>query len=356
LPLEESTLAQRLQDAGYATAIVGKWHLGHFRSEYLPTRRGFDYQYGHYKGAIHYLTHERDRGFEWHENDKASRDEGYSTRLLGDAAAEFISANAGQKPFFLYVPFNAVHAPHQAPKKYLERYAHLRRPRRQYAAMLTAMDDAVGKIAGAVERAGVRQNTLFIFSSDNGGPRPGVVTDNGEFRAGKGTLYEGGVRVAAFTTWDGHITAGSKITEPIHIVDWYPTLLKLCGAPNVDQQLPLDGLDIWPTLTQGRPTPHDAILLNTTPNTGAIRMGQWKLVVKRAEEDSDGGQARKLKNASIELFDVVNDPYETTDLAEKYPDRVEQLQSRLDEFAKQAAPPKSRPKPSGFVSPAVWGE
>ena len=116
LPLEETTLAQRLKDAGYATAIVGKWHLGHFRPEYLPTRRGFDYQYGHYNGSIDYFTHERDGGFDWHENDKVSRDEGYSTQLLGDAAAKFVAANAGQTPFFLYVPFNAVHAPHQAPK------------------------------------------------------------------------------------------------------------------------------------------------------------------------------------------------------------------------------------------------
>jgi arylsulfatase A-like enzyme len=356
LPLDETTLAQRLKDAGYATAIVGKWHLGHFRPEYLPTRRGFDYQYGHYNGAIDYFTHERDGGFDWHENDKASRDEGYSTRLLGDAAVKFIATSAGQKPFFLYVPFNAVHAPHQAPKRYLERYAHLRRPRRQYAAMLTAMDDAVGKIVGAVEKAGARQNTLFIFSSDNGGPRPGVVTDNGKFRAGKGTLYEGGVRVAAFATWDGHITASNKITEPIHIVDWYPTLLKLCGAPANEQQLPLDGLDIWPTLTQGKPTPHDAILLNTTPSTGAIRAGQWKLVVKTAEDDSDGGPARRLNNASIELFDLNKDPYEKINLAEKNPEKVKQLQARLGELASQAVPPKSKPKPGNFASPKVWGE
>jgi arylsulfatase A-like enzyme len=218
------------------------------------------------------------------------------------------------------------------------------------------MDDAVGKIVDAVEKAGARQNTLFIFSSDNGGPRPGVVTDNGKSRAGKGTLYEGGVRVAAFATWDGHIGAGSKITEPIHIVDWYPTLLKLCGAPAHEQQLPLDGLDIWPTLTEGKPTPHDAILLNTTPNTGAIRMGQWKLVVKTAEDDSDGGPPRRLDGASIELFDLASDPYESTNLAENNSEKVKQLQARLEEFAKQAVSPKSRPKPRSFISPKVWGE
>jgi arylsulfatase A-like enzyme len=356
LPLEERTLAQQLQDAGYATAIVGKWHLGHFRPEYLPTRRGFDQQYGHYNGAIDYFTHMRDGGFDWHKNDKVNRDEGYSTQLVGEAAAEFLALNAGIKPFFLYVPFNAVHAPLQAPKEYLEKYSHLARPRRQYAAMLTAMDDAVGKIVAAVERAGARQNTLVIFSSDNGGPRPGVVTDNGKFRAGKGTLYEGGVRVAAFATWEGHIPAGSKTSEPIHIVDWYPTLLKLCGAQDDKQQPHIDGRNIWPTLTEGKPTPHDAILINTTPSAGAIRMGQWKLIVRSAEDDADGGPARKLAGAPTELFDLAVDPNETTNLAEKHPDRVAQLRARLDEYARQASPPKSTPKPANFVTPAVWGE
>ncbi len=356
LPLEEQTLAERLHDAGYATAIVGKWHLGHVRPEYLPTRRGFDHQYGHYNGAIDYFTHIRDGGFDWHQDDKVNRDEGYSTQLLGEAAARFVAANAGKKPFFLYVPFNAVHAPLQAPKEYLQQYSHFTRPRRQYAAMLTAMDDAVGKIVDAVEKAGVRQNTLIIFSSDNGGPRPGVVTDNGKFRAGKGTLYEGGVRVAAFATWDGHIPAGAKITEPMHIVDWYPTLIKLCGAPANPQQPNLDGRDIWPTLTQGKSTPHDAILLNTTPSNGAIRMGQWKLIVRTAEDDADGGPKRKLNGPPTELFDLAADPYEMTNLAEKHPDKIAQLQAQLNDFARQASPPKSKPKSADFVTPAVWGE
>jgi arylsulfatase A-like enzyme len=354
LPLEEVTLAQRLKEAGYATAIVGKWHLGHFERKYLPTRRGFDHQYGHYNGAIDYFTHERDGGFDWHRDDEVSRDEGYSTQLLGEAAARFVAEHAGKRPFFLYVPFNAVHAPHQAPDEYLQQYRSLRRPRRQYAAMLTAMDDAVGKIVDAVEQAGVRDNTLFVFSSDNGGPRPGVVTDNGKFRAGKGTLYEGGVRVAAFATWDGHINAGSRILEPMHIVDWYPTLLKLCGA-DAGQSLPLDGRDIWPTITEGKPSPHGAILLNTTPNTGAIRMGEWKLIIKSGN-DGDGGRVEKLAEESVELFQLTVDPYETKNLAEAHPEKVRELRARLDAFAHEAVAPKIKPKPNGFVSPAVWGE
>src|SRR4051812_40468509 len=264
LPLGERTLPEALKSAGYATAVVGKWHLGHVEPAYLPTRRGFDRQYGHYNGAIDYFTHVRDGGFDWHRDDRVCRDEGYSTHLLAREAAAFVAETAGKRPFFLYLAFNAVHAPDQVPAEYTKPYAGLRGERKLYAGMLAALDEAVGTVVAAVERAGVRQDTLFVFSSDNGGPAPGRVTDNGKYRAGKGTLYEGGVRVAAFATWDGRIPAGSTVTEPIHMVDWYPTLLKLCGASG-EQPLPVDGLDVWPTLTEGRRSPHDAILLNTTP-------------------------------------------------------------------------------------------
>jgi arylsulfatase A-like enzyme len=357
LPLDEQTLPQALKSAGYATAIVGKWHLGHHAPEYLPTRRGFDHQYGHYNGALDYFTHVRDGGFDWHRDDKECRDEGYSTHLIARDAAQFVKDTAGKKPFFLYVPFNAVHAPHQVPDEYMAPYGELKGERRKYAGMLAAMDEAVGQIVKAVEDAGVRKNTLFVFSSDNGGPQPGVVTDNGKYRAGKGTLYEGGVRVAAFATWDGRINAGATVNEPLHMVDWYPTLVKLCGA-KVEQKLTLDGLDIWPTLTEGKPAPHDVILLNTTPNTGAVRAGDWKLV-KTGADDPDGDPVPKKKGKDkdgIELFNLKDDPYEKTDLSDKHPERVKALQAMLGAFAKQAVPPKAKPKPKDFVTPKVWGE
>ncbi len=355
LPLEERTLAQALKDAGYATAIVGKWHLGHFAPEYQPTRRGFDFQYGHYNGALDYYTHIRDGGFDRHKNDTVCRDEGDRTHLLAREASRFVGEQAGKKPFFLYVPFNAVHAPHQVPEKYMAPYTNLKGERRKYAGMLAAMDEAVGQIVEAVETAGVRKNTLFIFSSDNGGPQPGNVTDNGKYRAGKGTLYEGGVRVTAFATWDGRLKAGSTITEPLHMVDWFPTLVKLCGA-KAEQKLALDGLDAWPTLTQGKPSPHDAILLNTTPNVGALRAGDWKLVVRNGNDDPDGGVAKNAGAKTVELFNLKDDPYEKTNLAEKQPEKLKELQAKLAAFAKQAVPPKTKPKPKDFVTPKVWGE
>src|SRR4029079_19772332 len=133
LPLEERTLPQMLKEAGYITAICGKWHLGHFQSAYLPTALGFDHQYGHYNGAIDYFEHTRDGGFDWHRDDRVCRDEGYSTFLVAREAVRFVSAQDGTRPFFLYVPFNAVHAPHQVPQEYKKPYASLREPRRTYA-------------------------------------------------------------------------------------------------------------------------------------------------------------------------------------------------------------------------------
>ena len=358
LPLEEQTLAEGLRSAGYATAIVGKWHLGHFKPEYLPTRRGFDHQYGHYNGAIDYNTHIRDGAFDWHKDDVANHDEGYSTHLLAKESVRIVETYAGKKPFFLYVPFNAVHSPHQVPDKYTQGYENLKGDRRIYAGMLTAMDEAIGKIVDAVDKAGVRDNTLFVFTSDNGGPQPGVVTSNGKLRAGKGTHYEGGVRVAAFATWDGKIKEGSIVNEPMHVADWYPTLLKLAGA-KVEQRLPLDGIDVWPTIVDGKPSPHQEILINATPHSGAIRAGNWKLVVngKMANAGFDGEAVKDSPKAlSLELFDLSKDPYEKTNLAESENAKATELKQKWLAYRDQAVPPKIQPKSKNFQTPKVWGE
>ncbi len=363
LPLEERTLPQALKEAGYETAICGKWHLGHFRREHLPTRRGFDRQYGLYNGMIDYFKHDRDGGHDWHRDDKACYDQGYSTFLLADEAARLIRQHDKARPLFLYLAFNAVHAPHQAPPKYVEPYRRLDEPRRIYAGMVAAMDEAIGRVLAALEQRGMRQDTLIVFSSDNGGPAPGRVTSNGRYRAGKGTLYEGGVRVAAFAAWEGHIKPGTVVDQPLHVVDWYPTLLKLAGA-SLEQPLPPDGRDAWPTITQGKPSPHEEILLNAAPASGAIVVGQWKLVIRGGVGTADEQQAEPKPRAKrakagrepVELFNLAADPYEIENLASKHPDKVQELQARYQRLARQAAPPKSAPKPPGFQSPKVWGE
>lgn len=358
LALEERTLPQALSEVGYQTAIVGKWHLGHFQQAYLPTRRGFAHQYGHYNGAIDYFTHIRDGGFDWHRNDRENRDTGYSTHLIAREAARLVRDRNKRRPLLLYVPFNAVHAPHQVPDEYQAPYGQFQGTRRTYAGMVAAMDEAVGQIVAAIDAEGLTSNTLFIFSSDNGGPAPRQVTSNGPLRAGKGTLYEGGVRTCAFATWTGHIKPGTVVEAPLHMVDWYPTLLKLAGA-SLEQSLELDGRDAWPAITAGAPSPHDEIVLNCAPQHGAIRRGDWKLVLNGHVGTGDGEDpppASAQKPERIELFDLAQDLREERNLADQRPELVGQLRARFDALAAQAAAPKARPKPRGFESPKVWGQ
>jgi arylsulfatase A-like enzyme len=363
LPLEERTLPQALKQAGYETAIVGKWHLGHFRPEYLPTRRGFDHQYGHYNGALDYFTHIRDGGLDWHRDDRESRDVGYSTHLLAREAVRLVTEHDRSRPLFLYVPFNAVHAPHQVHDRYKEPYAHLPEPRRTYAGMLAAMDEAVGQIVDAIARKGIGKETLILFSSDNGGPSAGRVTSNGRLRGEKATLYEGGVRVPALATWEGRIEPGTVVNAPLHMVDWYPTLLRLAGVP-LDHSLPLDGRDAWPSIARGEPSPHTEILLNATPLAGAIRVGEWKLIVRgpgaNPKDDVHASDVVEHETVStkesVELFHLASDPYETQDLAARNSAKVAELRSRYEALARQAVPPKSAPRSPDFRSPHVWGQ
>lgn len=365
LPLEERTLPQALREAGYTTAICGKWHLGHCRPDYLPTRRGFDHQYGHYNGAIDYFKLDRDGGVDWHRDDKVCRDEGYSTFLIAREAERLIKEQPKGKPLFLYVPFNAPHSPFQVPEEYKEPYAKIPEPRRTYAGMLAAMDEAVGRILAALDEKGIRENTLIVFSSDNGGDEPGKVASNGPLRGGKFTLYEGGVRVCAAVAWPGHIRPGTTVSEPVHMVDWYPTLLNLAGA-SLDQKLPLDGLDIWPTISEGKLSPHDEILLNAEPNRGAIRMGDWKLVLDGATARGEQATPAKKTNGNkpgtrkavhrIELFNLADDPNEQRNLASEQQAKAKALRARYEALAAQAEPPLNKPMKRGFKVPNIWGE
>ncbi len=251
------------------------------------------------------------------------------------------------------------------PEKYTAPYASLPEPRRTYAGMLAAMDEAIGQILGALDARGLRTNTLIFFSSDNGGPSPGRVTSNGPLRAGKGTVYEGGTRVCACVAWPGHIKPGSVVKEPLHMVDWYPTLLKLAGA-SVQQKLPLDGRDIWPVLTQGKASPHDEILLNTTPRGGAIRVGDWKLVINGAtgtgEQDEETPAPAKRKKAArknqppeLELFNLAQDLSEEPQPAADKPEKVKELRARYDAFAKAAATPGNQTQGARFQVPKSVG-
>lgn len=347
LPLAERTLADALRAAGYRTALTGKWHLGEFEKAYRPNARGFDHQYGHFFGMLDYFTHERMNQLDWYRNGEPLKEEGYTTHLITAEACQVIAGTERDKPLFLYVPFNGVHAPFQVPESYLKPYGALKGNRQKLAGMLAAVDEAVGKIEAALKAAGRLENTLIVFSSDNGGPPPG---DNTPLRDFKGSIFEGGTRAAAFATWPGRIPADKRVTQPMHMVDWYPTLIKLAGG-SLDQKLPIDGLDVWPMLTKGAPSPHDAILSVSTqgPARAAVRMGDWKLLVS-GNADADGGEddgaakgKKKGKKTAgkyepLALYNLAADPSETKNLADAQPERVKAMRARLAELLKDAVP------------------
>ena len=249
------------------------------------------------------------------------------------------------------------------PETYKAPYAHLKEPRRTYAGMLAALDEAVGQVVAAIDRKGLRKDTLFLFSSDNGGPQPGIVTSNGPLRGAKATLYEGGVRVPAFATWIDHIKAGSTVNAPLHAVDWYPTLLTLAGA-RVEQSLPVDGRDAWPAIAHGCALAARRDPPQRRPQAGAIRVGDWKLIVRgpgsdpRNDVHAGEGIVPSIATVkeSVELFNIADDPYEKHDLSGSKPEKVAELRSRYEVFARQAVPPKSAPRSPEFRSPRVWGE
>ncbi len=363
LATEERTLAAALKEAGYFTAICGKWHLGERQPQFLPLARGFDHHYGHYLGAIDYYTHDRNGGLDWHRNGKSLREEGYSTDLIANESIHLIKNRDKNRPFFLYVPFNAVHGPFQAPKEpeFNEPYGGMASPRKEYAAMLASMDHNIGRILKTLEEEGLSDETVVFFSSDNGGPDPKRITSNGPLRGGKFQLYEGGVRAAACVAWPGKIKAGSTNEQAMHIVDLFPTLVGLAGG-HLNQPLPLDGIDLKASWLEGEPLARDEILLNAGTYTGALRKGDWKIVVNGNVGSNDlPPPRRQIKNQTpeqrkIELFNLGEDPYEKNDLAGQRPEKVAELWKSYENYADQAVPHLSVPDLRNFKAPEVWGE
>jgi len=199
------------------------------------------------------------------------------------------------------------------------------------------MDDEIGKVLTALERRGMRDNTLIIFASDNGGTRSNLFVgeaavkgelppNNGPYRDGKGSVYEGGTRVVALANWPGHIKPGLVVDEMMHIVDMYPTIAGVAGA-DLGKTKPLDGMDVWPTVSEGKPSPRETLVYNVEPYRAGVRKGNWKLVWTT------------LLPQRVELFDLAKDPSESTNVAEQYPDKVKELETWATELAKQAAPP-----------------
>lgn len=348
LPTDERILPQALKDAGYQTLMVGKWHLGHADKKYWPQNRGFDHFYGNLVGEVDYFTKDRGGLTDWQRNSKFFKEDGYFTTLIGDEAVKLIESPNTKQPFFLYFASLAPHAPYQATQEYINRYKSVKdEKRRTYAAMITALDDQVGRIVAALEKKKLRDNTLIIFSSDNGGATSALFAtgarseeeraesggielgakppaSNGKLHGGKGSLHEGGVSVSTIFNWPGKLQP-RVVDEPLHMVDVMPTLLALAGGQGSSDH-PFDGKNVWPTLTEGQPSPHEDILINVETIRGAIRKGNWKLV-----------KIATLPGRT-ELFDLAADPGEQTNVAEQHPEIVRELESRLLSYAKQQKP------------------
>jgi arylsulfatase A-like enzyme len=339
LPTDEFLLPQALKDSGYETAIIGKWHLGHGDQKYWPRQRGFDHQYGPLIGEIDYFTHQQHGVVDWFRDNQQVTEAGYSTILLGNDAVKLVEGHDVAMPLFLYLAFNAAHTPYQAPSEYLEQYKSIADPnRRAYAGSITAMDDQIGRVVAALEQKKMRENTLVVFMSDNGGTRNAMFAgegdmsnvkipcDNGPYRDGKASLYEGGTRVCALANWPGHIKPGTTVDGIIHVVDWYPTLVGLAGGQTAKSK-PLDGMNVWSALSEGAPSPRTEIVYNVEPFRAGIRQGDWKLIW------------RTLLPAAVELYNIADDPSEKHNVAAQHPDTVAALEKRANELAAEMAKP-----------------
>ena len=355
LSTSEHTIADMLEAAGYQQrSAVGKWHLGHYKRSLLPMQRGFTSFYGHYNGAFDYFTHEREGELDWHRNEESSRDEGYATDLIGKEAARIIEASNKAEPFFLYVPFNAPHDPMQAKEEDLAKYEKIKdKNTRIYAAMVDSMDQAIGKILSAIDEKGIRENTFVLFFSDNGGITRWA--DNGDWRAGKGTVYEGGVRTAAVVRWPGGLPGERVCDAMMGYIDVYPTLKRVAGFSGKDPN-PLDGRDMLDVIRGEAPAPKRdwfSYIAQGNPDRAAICDGTWKLVVTGGSAlDAEIGK----EQPRIELFHLGNDPAESKNLVAEENSRAAEMLSRLQAHRrlKINGIPDFLEGKDGFVAPEEW--
>jgi arylsulfatase A-like enzyme len=330
LPVTEKTIADRLKGLGYATCAVGKWHLG-AGPKYIATARGFDEFYGTVANTPFFNPPNFIDTRVSPDVKPVKDDNFYTTEAYAERAADWIGKNK-DKPFFLYLPFNAQHAPLQATKKYLDRFAKIEdEKRRTFAAMMSAKDDAVGKVLAKVKEIGQEENTLIFFHSDNGGPTRQTTSKNDPLRGFKATTLEGGVRVPFCAQWKGKIPAGKTYDHPVIQLDILPTAVVAAGG-KVDPAWKLDGVDLMPYLTgKNDGKPHDALYWRFGEQW-AIRKGDWKLVASRI----DGKEPR--------LFNLKDDIGEAKDLTSEKPDKVKELQADWKAWNAEQKDPLWKPR------------
>lgn len=336
MPIGTVTMASALKSIGYSTYQTGKWHLG-AKLEWNPNHYGFDHSYGTLTGAADPWTHKYRKGspYEdtWQRDGQFLHEEGNATELVAAEAIRRIEEKRG--PWFIYVPFHAVHTPVDAPEEYKRIYEGVtfsdvpakQDSRLRMAAMVSQVDAKIGQFIAALEKTGQRENTLVIFTSDNGGIESlkndyvGTVgnsplnSENDPLRGQKNTLYEGGIRVCAFANWPAKLKP-QKCGVPMHAVDWLPTVAGIAGYKS-SSDLQWDGIDQWATLA-GAPADRANRTIYIAMKKGhALRAGDWKLVVPG--------------NGAAQLYNLADDPYEKTDRAAQETGKVAELQTLLAE-------------------------
>jgi arylsulfatase A-like enzyme len=331
------TIADYLRQAGYRTALIGKWHLGE-KEPFHPLNRGFDEFFGLLGGGRLYyqgLNERNGGGTDEYARLRRGREpvneDEYVTTAFGREAVQFIERQqTSRQPFFLFLSFTCPHTPLMAPKGGGANFSSITDPqRRTYATMMAAMDDAIGRVLAAVRKSGIQDNTLICFISDNGGPitrnSPNGST-NTPLRGGKGETWEGGIRVPFLMSWPGHLPAGGVYRNPVIQMDLAATALALAGT-KADPKWPIDGVNLMPFLTGGNGgNPHEALCW-AYENAGAIRQGDWKLVPV----------AKGAKAMKTGLYDLSKDISESHDLSDTKPELVEQLKERWGAWMKDVS-------------------
>jgi arylsulfatase A-like enzyme len=328
LPVEEKTMADRLKALGYATCAVGKWHLGG-GPQFIATARGFDEFYGTVANTPFFNPPNFIDTRVSPDVTPVKDDKFYTTDAYGERAVDWIGKQKG-KPFFLYLPFNAQHAPLQATKKYLDRFPNIAdEDRRTFAAMMSAMDDAVGKVLARIREMGQEENTIIFFLSDNGGPTKKTTAGNKPLRGFKATTLEGGIRVPFCVQWKGKIKPGQTYEHPIIQLDILPTVLHAAGARPDAPGKPLDGVDLLPYLTgENSGKPHEVLYWRFGAQW-AIRKGDFKLVASSID-----GVDKVL------LYNLQDDVGETKDLAAAMPEKVKELKADWDKWSSEQEKPR----------------
>jgi arylsulfatase A-like enzyme len=334
LDLREITIAQVLKSAGYKTGIFGKWDSGRAK-KFMPLQRGFDDFYGFSNTGIDYWTHERYGMPSMFRGNKRIKEKGYATDLFKREALRFIEENK-DNPFFLYVPFNAPHGASnleyrgpQAPDKYVKMYGDLPGDRRQrYMAAVTCMDDAIGAILQKLKKLNLVENSLVLFTCDNGGG------DTTPLRGGKGTMYEGGIRVPFVAKWPGRIPQGTVSDAFCSTLDFFPTFVKVAGT-SLPPKVKYDGFDILPVLAENAPSPRKEQFWDLR-GKHAARIGNWKWVVDTKERWDLPGKG------DGELYDLSVDIGEKNNLAKKRPDMLNKIKSRWEEWFTEMANSEDR--------------